>query len=410
MAKNYASLYASENDSSALEQSYYLKLETTRGTLIAPLGTDFLYTLAGGAIEYTQPIESSPHRTGRHHNDIIKQKKELNWTLPLLFNIDETLGAAASTEIDTAVRLLWKSLLGYEDTTSGAVYNSSIDPALTFSIFEVGDKWAKQAPGCFVNGANLTFPGDGNAQVEFSGMGKEALLIGIGKSTTNNNANTVTLQTGEGKRFKVGGLVMGIKTNGTTRSTDTPNGSPRTVTAVVGDVVTLSGAALTDMDGSTNPVYLCYYEPATKTAISNPVTGLVGSVTISGLAGDACVRSASISISNDHEPQNNCFGEDSLHGSYFIPANRMTATLSLELNLNSELVEFFNSVQEFTAQDIQLVLGDSAGRHLLVDMPRVIFPVPSIPVPETGSIPVTFEGTCYQSTLDAADEITVSFI
>lgn len=408
--KNFASLYASENDSSALEQSYYLKLETQRGTLIAPTGSDFLYTLAGGSIEYTQPIESSPHRTGRHHNDIIKQKKELNWTLPLLFNIDETLGAAASTEIDTAVRLLWKSLLGYEDTSAGAVYNASIDPAVTFSIFEVGDKWAKQAMGCFVNGANLTFPGDGNSQVEFSGMGKEALLVGIGKSTVNNNANTVTLQTGEGKRFKVGALVMGIKANGTTRSSDTPSGSPRTVTNVAGDVVTLSGAPLTDMDGSSTPVYLCYYEPATKTAISNPVTGLVGSVTISGLASGACVRSASISISNDHEAQNNCYGHDSLHGSYFIPANRMTATLSLELNLNSELVEFFNSVQEFTAQDIQLVLGNSSGRHLLVDMPRVIFPVPSIPVPETGSIPVTFEGNCYQSALDAADEITLSFI
>ncbi len=84
-----------------------------------------------------QPIESSPHRSGRHHNDIIKSKKEMSWTLPTLFNIDETLGAAASTEIDTPVRLLWKSTLGKEVTTSGAVYTSEEDPSVTFSMYQV---------------------------------------------------------------------------------------------------------------------------------------------------------------------------------------------------------------------------------------------------------------------------------
>lgn len=409
MAKNFASLYASDNDSTALEQAYFIKAETTRGTLIAPTSTDFLYTLAGGSIEYTQPIESSPHRSGRHHNDIIKSKKELNWTLPTLFNIDESLGAASSAEIDPAVRLLWKSLLGYEDLTAGAVYDPSVDPAVTFTIFEIGDKWCKQARGCFVMGANCTFPGDGNAQAEWTGMGAEAYLVGIGKSVTANSGNTVTLATGEGKRFRIGALVMGIKSDGTTRSTDTPTGSPRTVTNIVGDVVTLSGAALTDMDGTVNPVYLCYYEPSTKTAISNPVTGLVGSVTIDS-ANQNCIRSAAVNIQNDHELVNYCFGEDAAHGSIFVPGSRLTVTVTLEMNLNHTLVGFFNTVTEFDAKDILLTLGSATGRRLELAMPRVIFPVPSIPVPETGSIPVTFEGTAYQSVLDAADEITASFI
>jgi hypothetical protein len=409
MAKNYASIYSSGNDSSALEQAFFIKLETTRGELIAPIATDFLFTVAGGAIEYTQPIESSPHRSGRHHNDIIKSKKEMSWTLPTLFNIDETLSSAASTEIDTPVRLLWKSALGKEDTTAGAVYTSEEDPSVTFSMFQIGDKWATQSRGCFVDQTTMTFPGDGNAQTEFTGMGAEALLVGIGKSVTANASNAVTLAAGEGKRFPVGSLVMIVKSDGSTRSTDTPSGSPRTVNSVVGDVVTLSGAALIDANGTVSPVYLVYYEPPTKTAISNPVTGLVGSVTIAGLS-ETCVRSATVTIANGHEAVNYCFGYDSLHGSYFVPASRMTATLSIEMNLNSEVLEFFNNIQQFEAQDIQLVLGNSAGRHLLVEMPRVIFPVPSISVPETGSIPITFDGTCYQSALDAADEITVSFI
>lgn len=411
MAKNYASIYASTNDSSALEQAFFIKQEVTKGLIVPPTGTDFIYTLAGGNIEFTQPIESSPHRSSRHHNDIIKSKKEMSWTLPILFNIDETLGAPAATEIDAGVRVLYKSMFGRETATAGAVYDSVDAPSITFSLFENGDKWGKQARGCFVDSCNLTFPGDGMSQAEFSGMGAEAVLVGIGKSVTANATNTVTVDTGEGKRFPINARVMIIKANGTTRSTDTPTGSPRTVLSVAGDVVTLSGAALTDADGSValTPVYLAYYEPATKTAISNPVTGLVGSIALVGLP-EQCVRSATIALANGHEVVNYCYGEDALGGSYFVPGSRLTATLSLEMNLNDDTVEFYNSVQAFNSQNVTLILGSATGRHLQAVMPRVIFPVPSVSVPETGSIPVTYEGICYQSVLDAADEITLSFI
>lgn len=412
MAKNFSAIYASTNDSSSLEQAIFIKQETTRGQLIPPTPTDFVYTIAGSAVEYTQPIESSPHRSGRHHNDIIKMKKELTWTLPMLFNIDTTLGAAAAAEIDLGVRLLYKSLLGRETATAGAVFDTVNQPSVTFSMFENGDKWAKQAYGCFVDGATLTFPGDGRSQAEFRGMGGAAFLVGIGKSVTDNDGgNTVTVATGEGKRFPAGGLVMLIEADGVTRSADTLTGTARTVTGVAGDVVTISGAPLADADGSglNAPLYLCYYEPATKTGISNPQTGLVGSFSVVGLT-NQCTRNATITIENGHEPVNYCFGEDALHGSFFVAANRMTATLALEMNVNDDTVEFYNSVQAFEPQDVELILGNAAGRHLKIDMPKVIFSVPSISVPETGSIPVTYEGTAYQTALDAADEITVSFI
>lgn len=409
MAKNFSSIYASENYSSALEQSFFVKLEAVRGTLVAPTATDFMFTTGGSSLEHTQPIESSPHKSGRHHNDVIKSKKEMNFTINGLFNIDETLGAASSSEIDAPVRLLYKSTLGKEVLTSGAVYTAEIEPALTFSIFEMGDRWAKQARGCFVNGCTLTFPGDGMATVAWTGMGAEALMVGVGKSITANAANVVTVAAGEGALFPVGALVMIIKANGTTRSSDTPSGSPRTVTAVSGNAVTLSGAPLTDSDGTVNPVYLCYYEPPTKSAISNPVTGLVGSVTIAGLS-EQCVRNATITIANDHEPVNFCFGTDALDGAYFTAANRMTATCSIEMNLNQATAEFFNRVQQFETQNITLILGSATGRRLQAVMPKVIFPVPSISVPDTGSIPITFEGTCYQTGVDLADELTLSFI
>jgi hypothetical protein len=203
---------------------------------------------------------------------------------------------------------------------------------------------------------------------------------------------------------------MIIESDGVTRSADTPDGSPRTVTAVAGDVVTLSGAVLADADGSTNPVYLCYYEPATPVAINNPQTGLEGSITIAGLGSADCVRSGSINMVNNHEVQDFCYGEEGLGGRLFTPGGRLTAEVSLELNLSHELVEFLNALKTFDGDNITLILGNSAGRHLEILVPKAIFPIPEISVPDTGTIPVTFTGNAYQTGLDVADEVTVSFL
>lgn len=410
MAKNYAAIYVSGNDSISLEQRLYLKLESSRGQIAIPGNNDFLYSLAGGGIEFSQPFESSPHRSGRHHNNTITKKTETTFSFSTYFNIDTTLGVPSATEVDAPVRTLFKSLLGFEDATSGLIYNASIAPDLTFSLHEVGDMWARQAAGAFVQSGNMQFPGDGEATVEWAGDAKTAYFAGIGKSLINNSANTVTLQTGEGDRFSVGAQVMIIKADGSTRSTDTPAGSARTVTAVVGDVVTLSGAALTDANGTTTPVYLCYYEPAAPTGIDNPVTGLIGTVSIASLGGSICVRSVGINVQNNHEKMDYCYGEPGLGGPLFTPAERLTAEVEVELNLNHETFALVNRIRNSESQDVSVILGDAAGRHFEALMPRVIFSVPTFAVPDTGTIPVSFSGPAYQTALDAADEITAKFI
>lgn len=411
MTKNFADIYNSSNDAIALEQRWFAKLETTRGQLIAPTGTDFIYTLQGGQIDFTQPFESSPHRSGRHHTSIIKKKKTSSWSFPTYFNVD-SLASAGGTEIDPAARLLWTSLCGHETVSAGIEYKATV-PNTTFSLFENGDKFARQGRGCFVQGGNITLPGDGEAKVEWTGANKDALYLGIGKSVTANSALTVTLAAGDGDLFKkaIGGLVMIIKSDGFTRSTDTPDGTPRKIVSVSGDVVTLDGVSLTDSDGSSMgaPVYLCYYEPATPTAINDPQTGLVGSLAIAGFSGLHCARSISLNLQNNHELVNYCYGMDSLDAPFFVPGSRFTAEVSVEMNLNKDLIKFFNSVQSFDSQALTVVLGPAAGRRVEFTIPKAFFPVPSFSVPESGSIPVTFAGTAYQTALDAGDELSVYF-
>lgn len=410
MAKNYPSLYASGNDAIALEQKIFLKVESVRGTIALPTGADFIYHVGGGSVNFSQGIESSPHKSGRHHNSVIQQKTSTAWTIPTFFNIDTTLGGAGAAELDPGIKLLHKSMFGFENVVPSPVYNASSPPDITFTIMEIGDVWAKQAPGAFVEGANMSFPGDGQAQTEWSGMAKTMYLVGIGKSVTANAANIITVATGEGKRFPVGSKVMVIKTSNA-KSTDTPAGTARTVTSVTGDAVTVDGAVLTDSDGTVNPVYLVYFEPESPTAINDPQTGLVGSVTIAGFGTiDNCVRSLSVNCTNSHEVQDFCYGEAGLGGPLFTPGGRLTCEVAMELNLNKELVAFLNNLKSFDGDDITLILGSASGRHLQIELPKVIFPVPEVSVPETGTIPVTFTGNAYQTALDAADEITVSYL
>ena len=410
MAKNYASIYNSANDSIALEQKFYLKAETTRGEMVFPVGTDHFLSIPGGTITFEQAFESNMQRSGRHHTSLIKKKKTTNWSLSTYFNIDTTLGAAGAAEIDPALRVLWTSLLGREQVPGGLVYDAADAPNITFTLLEVGDKWARQSPGAFAMGGNVQLPGDGEATIEWTGNAKTAYFIGMGKTVTDNSAgNTITLEAGQGERFQVGGAIMAIEADGVTRSADTPDGTPRKITGIVGDVLTVDGAPFADLDGSLADIYITYYEPENPVAIDNSVTGLIGSVSIAGLT-NQCVRSFGMNIQNNHELREDCYGSDGLAGTLFVPGDRLTVETNMTLNMNHAIAGFFNRRVAFETENITAILGDSAGRHFKAELPKVQFNVPGFSVPDTGSIPVEFSGTAFQTALDAADEITASYL
>ena len=407
MSKNYKAIYESSNDASALEQRFYLVKEVNRGEMVKPTNSDFLYVLSGSTISFSQPTELSPHRSGRHATDIIKKKKECSFTLKAYHNIDTSLASADQAEIDAPVKVLYQSLMGFKDISSGAKFDASVAPDVTFSLYEVGDKYCRQAKACFVTGAKADFPGDGEATVEFTGNAAEARLVGIGKcSTSANGGNTVVLQSEEHNLFPVGSLVMIVKNDGTTKSTDTSS-APRTVTASSGSGVVLSGAVLADCDGSASPVFLSYYEPSAPVGLNNPQTGLQGVINFGSL--QTIVRSCSVDIQNNHELVNYAYGSDSLAFPYFVPGSRLAVKVTVEVNLNKESAKLFNKVLNFEGQALTVKLGNVSGRHLELIMPKVLFSVPAFAVPDSGSIPVSFEGDALQSSLDAADELTIHF-
>jgi len=495
MAKNFKAIYEGGNDASALNQTFFLKKETIRGVTVAPAGTDFLYTMSGGSVNFSQPFEVSPHKTGRHANNIILQKTSTEWSLSTLFNIAQSNPPLFAACIDAPIKMLWEAVLGKAYPVPGTEmkFDPSTDPTITFTMMENGDHLAKQAAGCYVNQVEVQMPGDGMTQMDWSGNAKTVYHAGIGKSTiSNNGGSTVSIQAGEGRRFDIGAMVMIVKADGVTRSADTATprkitnvviGNGVAATATVGvntftavnvgaggnaialvfdgtddvttvvtawntanptnqvgftgaggtvltaqtvtlsggsgsavDVVTLDGANLADADGSAanTPIFLCYWEPLASTiaGIDEPQTGLKGKITINTLPTLSCVRGATLSINNNHELVDYCYGTDGAGGSIFVPSSRLEATLSIELNLNAPLVEFFKRVREFEAHDVTLICGNSDkadARFVEFKCPKVKFNVPSIEIPESGAVPVSFEGTCLQTALEQGDEVQVFY-
>lgn len=415
MAKNFANLFNSVNDSIALEQKVFIKEETTRGVLAIPTGTDALLPEGGTSVNFSQTKRSSTVKSGRHNTSFLRDKTQTEFTINSLVHIDTSLGAAAAAEVDQAYRTLQKSMWGNEVVVGGAIYNPTT-PDITFSVFENGDIMAKQSPGCFVEGYTLNLPGDGDANNEWTGFGKTTLNVGIARSVTDNNAsNDVILDVpGDASRFPVGAYVMIVEADGTTRSADTPDGAPRQVDArdTGTGAVTLSGAVLADADGSgpSLPVYLTYYEPETITVINDPITGLTGNVAIDNLSSVNCVRSLTLTATNNNVLYDNCYGEEGLGGPLFASGGRVDITLEMELLLNKAFVNYLDGKKTFTPDDVDVELGDSSGRHLKLDLPKVIYDFPAIDIPESGNVPVTMTGMAFQTALDAEDELTLSYI
>jgi hypothetical protein len=411
MAKNFAAIYNSGNDSSALNQSFFVKKQTNKQTPIVPLGSDFLYMIGGSSLDYSQSFEDSPHKTGRHRSGIIKGKTTTEWSLPLLINIKQ--GVAYGSCIDAAVKCLWENVLGkYTDTGTAQKFDATVDPSTAFTIFQNLDHMAMQAWSGFCQQVECSFAGDGMSQLTFSGAAAITFFAGIGKSVTANaGGNVITLGLGEGARFDVNSYVMLVKSDGVTRSTDTA--TARKVTAKAGDVITVDGAPLTvDSDGTALlPVYLCYWEPEAGTivGINEPQTGLEGSVTIDTLPTLSCVRNATLTINNNHELQDFCFGTKGLSGAIYVPSSKLEVTASVELNLNAQLGEFLSLVREFYGHELTIKCGNVLDRHFEVVLPKLIFQVPSISIPETGSVPVTLEGNALQTALEQNDSVIVSY-
>jgi hypothetical protein len=363
---------------------------------------DFLLYTTGG-INFTQPAESNPHRSGRFHSGIIKSKKVVEFDMDAMLNMSGSAGAS----LDTALRLLYESMTGLETV----VASTSIDydqalPNFTFSVVKCSTIFGEYFTGCYVKDWNLTAPGDAPVTQKFTGMGSLGYIAGIGKvnGAVVASANVV-LEANHSKRFVASSRVMIVDTDGRT-ILQGADGTLLVNSVSDGTETVVLSAAVTCGDNA----YLVFWHPGCvqQTARDAIYTDLEGSFKFRASGAEVCATNIELSLTNEHIDLNNCFGAD--HNEGFAAGNRATWALSVTLDLSNENLGDLVRARDFGGFDGELVIGNVAsGRYLLCDFRRWIVSVPAIDLPENGTTPVTFEGTLYQSAPGARDPIKLSF-
>ncbi len=365
--------------------------------------TDFLLYTSGGPT-YGQPIESNSHRSGRFHSRIIKKKKVAEFGFQTYVNMSGNAGDS----LDTAVRLLWKNLLGRETVTASTEIKYTQDlPNFYFSMVRVSTIFAEYYTGSYVRENTLTFPGAGPSTCDWKGKASKAVKAGLGKvNGAVSGSATVVLDAGQATRYDATAPVMVIDPDG------------RTILAGADGTLTISTITLntdtlvlsTTVTVADNGYIVPWYPGAIQqTGRDNVYTDLEGTFKLQAAGSAIDVTNIVLTINNNHNDLDGYYGRDANAG--FVAGNRCDMKLDVTFDLTSQ--ETWGEIVQssrfggFTPEIIQGTVG--SGRYLQINAPNWIPEVPTIDVPENGPTPVTLSGMLYQSTPGARDPITVKW-
>lgn len=347
-------------------------------------------------IDFNIPRDDAAHRSGRSKVTRLSGKKDVKFSFETYIIPTEPTGNNPNLP-DSHPMLL--SVFGAcaEGDTSKKVYTLARTSTTSFRLLEEGTHFSRLAVGCVCDTVTFTLPGDGKAMVKFEGFGQDAFFCGESTLSIGATANTLTLQTGHGSRFEVGGYVDVIdKDDG-----DTVKAQSREITGINGDVLTVDGAVITAdtsdiVIGSTPNAFTA--EPS-----ENALLGLKGSFETDNFGTiDADLLSAEISVKNNYSPRANTYGTSKITG--FLADKRREVSVKLEILLTKDNVDFYTTNKVFTADGLTITLepqdipapavSDGDARTFTFSMPRVEFNVSALEQPSDGPIKLTLEGTC----------------
>lgn len=368
-------------------------------------GTDYL-VMTKGSHKFTQPRNISKVRSGRQSVSTIKTKKMLEGDIETYINIDTSLGAPA---IDIPLKLLIKQLLASQVTvpTVSESFSQLQAPTSYVSIYETTNVTGAILNGCYTKSLEISLPGDGEAMFKFTYKGRDekACTVAQASAAVVSSAAFIT-NAGESRNFEVGALVMVIDDDG--RTVIAGGDGTLSVSSLThgANTVTLSTTISTDDDS-----YLVPYDPSVLGGLggtNSPLIGLTGSISFdNGATTIDAIRSCTIKIDDQKEDLDKYYGSDSNLG--YVISNVAKIEVTVEINMTAQQYNKILRIKDDARFDFKGVLGSASGRRLEIRMPSVQFGTPAVDIPESGSVPVTFEGFALQTAPGALDAITLSY-
>lgn len=367
-------------------------------------GGDFCFQTKT-ALKMTQDIQNSLHKSGRQAASIIKKKKMADGSISMYFNV----ATGGSPTLDTPVALLLQSIFGLK-TAIGSTeirFDSTAPQNQFFSIVQGSNILASYFNGAFVNSLNCALPGDGEATMTMPIKAADALRAGIAKlNGPVSSSATITLVSGESNRFDVGVPVMLVDTDGRTVLYG-QDGSLTVSSRTDGSQQIVLSTTVTLSDLSFVVPFLPHVFDQSGT--DNPITGLSGTVSFDG--GSTTVdeiKSVDIGFDPKLEHFDNWYGADGNRG--FVPGDKSAITIKLEVVMDTLQVNQIIKAREFTTASMQIILGSASGRHIEWDLPKVYFKIPSVEIPDKGTMLLVLEGIAVQSAIGQLDAVKMRYL
>jgi hypothetical protein len=390
-----------------VDQRLWIKTETggygsaATGGLF-PLATDGLEHVSA-KIEFSIPREDAAHRSGRSRVVRLSGKKDAKWSYEG-YIIPGTPSGSNPTLPDTHALLL--SAFGSCDESNAAkkVYKLVRASTSSFRFLEEGSHFSRLAVGCVTDSLTFTLPGDGKAMMKAEGFAQDVKSAGESTAAVlGSSTNQVTVETGTGQRFEVGGYVDIIdKDDGNTRKA-----ASRKVTALAGDVLTFDGAPVSFDLGD---IVIGAAPDFTADSSENALLGLKGSFSTGSFGSLDCdLLSAEITLKQNLTQKNFVYGRAESCG--VISDKRRDVSLKLDILLTKSNFDFYQRNKNFIAdsvvitlapQDIQGPILAAAGRTYTFRFPRVEFNIPQIEMADS-YVKLTLEGVALATDINTGN-------
>ncbi len=376
--------------------------------------TGGLLPLAANAIDFITcdikfdiPREDSPSRSGRSVVARLSGKKTVEVKVESHIIPGTPVGLNPSLP---PMHPLILSAFGEVDLSNPAEikYKLSRFNGNSARIVEEATHYARLAVG--VVGDKLTFslPGDGKAQMSFEGFAQDAYIAGESNLVSDTViGNDIEVTVGHGFRFEVDSLVDVI--DGVDGNTIIV--SARKVVAVVGDIVTLDGAAFSATTGD----FAIGHAPADYLPITAEyaLLGLRGTFNVAGFPiGDCELIMAEIGLSNNYTKKDFLYGTDKICG--FIADKRREVSVKIEVLLNKDTLSFYMRNKQFIAEELTITLepqripgpsfSSSVGRTFEFYLPKVEFNIPPIANEADAYVTLSLEGKALAPDSNSLDE------
>lgn len=274
-------------------------------------------------------------------------------------------------------------------------------------ILEEATHYSRLAVGVIADKLTFSLPGDGKAQMSMEGFAQDAYIAGL-SNIVSVAGNDITVTAGHGTRYEVGAYIDII---------DSVDGNTileamRKVTNVVGDVVTVDGAALDIGVGAGD--YIMGHAPDDYQPITAEfaLLGLKGSFNVAGYPANLELISAEISLANNYTKKDFLYGTDKITG--FVPDKRREVAVKLEVLLNKDTLSFYMRNKQFVAEDITITLEpqripapsytSSVARTWEFKLPKVEFNIPPIENPADSYVTLSLEGKALAPSSNNLDE------